>query len=269
MKYTVPITWSQLLKLCKKMQADGIIPFSAVNDGGWPQMGMFDMLNQRINGYDFHISLLQGREDWTGPKVVNVFTQWRSLLKYYQPNANQRRWEDGADALAQKQTGMFLVGTWVTSHFEADSTSADQAVLNDLDFFAFPAINPSFAQEAVEAPIDGFLLAKNPKNPEGAKALLSGLASRSAIDAFRQYDPTVIATNSFADPTTYTYIQKKSAILVSNAKYVSQFLDRDTDPDFASKVLGSAMKDFFDGKPLKPILAMVEEQKATYTFYLR
>ena len=39
-----------------QMQTDGITPLAAANGGSWPQMGMFDMLNMRINGYDFHVS---------------------------------------------------------------------------------------------------------------------------------------------------------------------------------------------------------------------
>ena len=36
--YEVPTTWDDLLALCEKMTADGITPFSAANDGGWPQI---------------------------------------------------------------------------------------------------------------------------------------------------------------------------------------------------------------------------------------
>ena len=56
------------------MQTDGVTPFAAANDGNWPQMGMFDMLNMRINGYDFHVSLMGGQESWTDDRVKEVFT---------------------------------------------------------------------------------------------------------------------------------------------------------------------------------------------------
>ena len=62
--HAVPTTWDELIALADQMKADGIVPFSFGNDGKWPAMGMFDMLNLRINGYDFHISLMAGEEDW-------------------------------------------------------------------------------------------------------------------------------------------------------------------------------------------------------------
>ena len=47
---------------------------------------------------------------------------------------------------------------------------AQQDIIDDIDFFAFPAINDEHGQDAVEAPIDGFMMAAEPANEEGAKA---------------------------------------------------------------------------------------------------
>ena len=70
-----------------------------------------------------------------------------------------------------------------------------------------------------------------------------------------------------AKPTATSPLQKKSAELVGAAKYIAQFLDRDTDPDFASKVVGKALQDFLsDPTKIDTILATIEEQKQTYTF---
>ena len=45
---------------------------------GWPAMGTFDILNMRMNGYDFHVGLMEGREKWTDPRVKTVFETWRT-----------------------------------------------------------------------------------------------------------------------------------------------------------------------------------------------
>ena len=41
------------------MQADGLVPFAYANDGKWPVQGTFDILNMRLNGYQFHVDLLE------------------------------------------------------------------------------------------------------------------------------------------------------------------------------------------------------------------
>jgi multiple sugar transport system substrate-binding protein len=264
--YEIPADWTALLALCAKMKADGITPFSAANDGGWPQMGMFDMINMRTNGYDFHVSLMGGKESWTDPKVAKVFENWKTILDFYQPDANSRKWEDGAAAWGKKETGMYLIGTFLASQFDPTKDPKAQEILDDMDFFAFPAIDPAYGQDAVEAPIDGFMLAKSPKNEAGAKAFLAALGGAAAIDGYLSVDPSVVAANAKANTSGYNALQKKSAELVGSAKYISQFLDRDTDPDFASKVVGVAIKDFLSGKDVAGILKTVEEQKATYKF---
>ena len=265
--YEIPKTWDELIALCDKMKADGITPFAGANDGGWPQMGMFDMLNMRTNGYDFHISLMGGKESWTDDKVKKVFESWTTLLGYYQPDANGRTWQDAATAFGKKETGMYLLGTFVTSNFDPATDPTAQETIDDIDFFAFPEIDPQYGQDAVEAPIDGFMLAKSPKNPDGAKALLAGLGGAAAIDAYIAVNPAVVAANSKANTAGYNALQQKSAELVGAAKFISQFLDRDTDPDFASNVVGKGFSDFIaDPTQVDTVLSTIEEQKQTYTF---
>lgn len=262
--YEVPTTWDELLALCERMAADGITPFAAANDGGWPQMGMFDMINLRTNGYDFHVSLMGGKESWTDDRVKQIFTNWSTILDYYQPDVNGRTWQDAATALGNNEAGMYLLGTFLTSNFDGET---QQDIIDDIDFFAFPAIDPAHGQDAVEAPIDGFMMAASPANADGAKALLTALGQAAAVDAFIAVDPSVVAANSKANTSSYNALQQKSAELVGSAKYIAQFLDRDTDPDFASQVVGKGLSDFLaDPSQIDTILATIEEQKQTYTF---
>ena len=262
--YSIPTTWDEFKALCDTMTADGITPLCAANDGRWPQMGMFDMINMRVNGYDYHVSLMGGNEDWESAEVKDVFATWEEILPYYQPDPNGRTWEDAASALGDKSAGMYLLGTFITSSFDSE-TQAD--IIDDIDFFLFPEVDPAHGQNAIEAPIDGFMMAADPANEESAKALLGGLGSADAVDAYIAVDPSVVAANSNADTSGYNALQKKSAEAVGSAKYIAQFLDRDTDPDFAANVVGVGIADFLATPGnIDTILADIEAKKQTYTF---
>ena len=74
--YTEPKNKDEWLTLCERIQGDGLTPMAFANKGGWESMGTFDMMNLRVNGYDFHISLMAGDEAWDGAQVKNVFKAW-------------------------------------------------------------------------------------------------------------------------------------------------------------------------------------------------
>jgi multiple sugar transport system substrate-binding protein len=255
--YTIPKTLDEFKALAAKMKTDGLAPIAFADKDGWPAMGTFDYINLRTNGYDFHVSLMAGKESWTDPKVKAVFDTWRGLLPYHQEGALGRTWQEAAQSVAQKKSGMYLLGMFVAQQFQG----ADAA---DLDFFPFPTINEQYGQDTVEAPIDGFMISKKVKNEAGAKDLLKYLASADAQLEYLKSDPSNVATNKSADTSSYNALQKKAVELVGGAKSISQFLDRDTRPDFASTVMIPALQTFLN-KPddVDGLLKSIESQKKT------
>jgi len=255
--YTIPKTWDQLIALCKKMKADGLTPIAFTDKDGWPAMGTFDILNMRINGYDFHIRLMAGKERWDGPQVKKVFNTWREILPYTSDGALGLTWQEGAQQLLNKEAGMYMLGTFVGQQF----TGADA---KDLDFFAFPEINPEFGTDSIDAPIDGFMMSKSPKNRAGGVKLLEYMASAAAQEKYLANDPNNIAASSKASDAKYNALQKKSAELIGASKHIAQFLDRDTRPDFASTVMIPALQDFIKNpKDIDGLCKSLEQQAKT------
>ena len=254
--YTVPKTLDELKALSAKMQKDGLVPFSMADKDGWEAMGIFDILNLRSNGYDYHKSLMAGKEDWTNEKVAKVFDTWKGLLPFHQPDALGRTWQEAAQSLQKGKTGMYYLGTFAAQQF------AKGAEQEDLGFFNFPEIDSAIGADVIEAPTDGFMMSKRPKNEAGAKKWLSYLGSGAAQDILVQADPSVIATSGKADTAKYTSLQKQSLELVKSAKNVAQFLDRDSRPDFASTVMGPSIQGFLKNPgDTTSILKKIEEQK--------
>jgi len=255
--YQPATTLDELVALAKQMQGDKLTPIAFADKDGWPAMGTFDYLNMRINGYDFHISLMGGNESWTDPKVAKVFDTWRELLPYHQQGSLGRTWQEAGQALQQKKAGMYLLGMFVGQQFpEADR--------DDLDFFAFPEIDPAIGTDSVEAPIDGFMLAKSPREEANAKQLLEYLAGTEAVGTYLKSDPNNIAANTKADTSSYSALQKKAVELIGSAAHISQFLDRDTRPDFASTVMIPSLQEFIrNPNDVAGLTKKIEDQKKT------
>ncbi|MCA2226840.1 ABC transporter substrate-binding protein [Nonomuraea aurantiaca] len=254
--YEPPKTLDEFTALAKKMKADGLIPIGFADKDGWPAMGTFDIINMRTNGYDFHISLMGGKESWTDPRVKQVFDTWRGLMEYHQPAALGRTWQEAGQALQQKKTGMYLLGMFVAQQFPENER-------DDIDFFTFPEINPTYGTDSIDAPIDGYMISGKAKNVDGAKAVLKHLAQGASQNIATKLDPGTLAASSKADTSGYSTLQKRGAELVSKATHLAQFLDRDTRPDFASTVMIPSLQSFV-GKPneIDSLLSSIEKQKS-------
>jgi multiple sugar transport system substrate-binding protein len=253
-EWAPPTSYDELKTLATNMQAKGIVPFSFGNDGRWPAMGTFDQLNFRMNGYQFHMDLMAGKESWTDDKVKNVFKEWESLLPFHQENPNGRTWEEAGNALVNKKCGMMTIGNFVGQLFPNGDAS-------DLDFFPWPEMNQEYGTKTIEAPIDGWMMAEAPKNPDAAKELLLYIGSADGQTVYLSKDPSVIGASLKVDTSLYTPLQQKVLKAVSAAETVTQFLDRDTSPEFASNVAGQAFADFVsDPSKIDSILEDMQTQ---------
>ena len=254
--YAEPKTLDEFKALGVQMKKDGLVPIAFGDKDGWPAMGTFDQLNLRVNGYQFHVDLMAGKEAWNGDKVKKVFDTWAGLLDIHQADSLGRTWQEAAQALQKKQAGTYLLGSFVAQQFVK---GAEQ---EDLTFFNFPEVDSNIGADAIEAPIDGYMMAKRPKNEAGAKKLLGYVGSADAQNIVVKADPSVIATNDKADQAAYTSLQKKSVEFVAQAKSIAQFMDRDTRPDFASTVMIPAIQSFIKNpKDIDGLCNSIENQK--------
>jgi multiple sugar transport system substrate-binding protein len=254
--YSIPTTWDELITLSKKMQKDGLIPFAFADKDLWPALGTFDILNLRINGYDYHINLMHNKASWTDPQVTAVFDQWRELMPYVQTGANGRLWQDGSKALESKQAGMIFQGTnQIAANYVSDNKN-----LSDLSFFQYPAINPAYGQDYMDAPMDGFILPAKAKNKDAAKQVLEYIATGPAESKYLKYDEWDVGLVKGLQVPSYNSIQTTSVQAISTQKAVSQFGDRDTAPPMAAAA-ETAIQQFI-GSPTTSTIKSIQSSLA-------
>jgi len=235
--YEIPAKFDDLVALAKKMQADGLTPIAFADKDGWPAMGTFDYINMRTNGYKFHMDLTAHKESWDQKKVKDVFDNWKQLLPYQSPDALGLTWQEGAQALGAGKAGMYLLGSFVTQQF------TDPAVLADIDFFPFPEIAVE-GTDSVEAPIDGLMLTKKGGDNQAARDFLAFMGSPAGQEAYFSVDTSNLMTVKGADTSKYSDFNKKLAGVISDAKHISQFFDRDALPAMANNVMIPALQGF-------------------------
>jgi multiple sugar transport system substrate-binding protein len=220
------------MKLLEGTKKKGLVGYALGDKGGWEAMGTFDVINARLNGYNYHIDLLNGRAKWTDEKTINVFKQMGMLIPYMNKNVLDISWEGMRDLLLQKKCGAMLMGSWFANDFKAQS----QADYDDLWLVPFPEINPEFGRDSIDAPLDGICVAANGANPEGGAALAEFWGSEEGMNAAIGAGSTDLYCNTRLDTSEYDAFNKQKLAVVAEAKNIMFFLDRDTRNDFATTV---------------------------------
>ncbi|HYS40922.1 MAG TPA: extracellular solute-binding protein [Pseudonocardiaceae bacterium] len=232
-------TWDEFVTLCRTLKAKGVAPIGMGAGGNtpWVASAWFDYLDIRINGAQYHRDLLAGKRAFTDPQVRNVFARWQQVLPYFDQQSTAIPFQDATTSLLQSRTGMMLIGT-----FFADAAPKD--VLDDIDFFQFPIIDPAMPV-VEEGPTDGFFASKRSGHVTGTKDFLTYMATAPAQELYvKSSSGTVIPANPDAKDSGTALVAKGKAMLAKAAD-LTQFFNRDSS-DALQPTADAALTQFFD-----------------------
>ena len=246
-----PETWEEFLAVNETLKENGYTPLAIGTKYRWTAAAWFDYLNMRINGPQFHIDLMLGKESYDDPRVAEVFEYWRVLLDngYFLEDAAAYSWSEALEPFIAGEAAMYLMGDFIRD-------SLPDEVEADLDFFRFPIIDPSMPI-GEDAPTDGYFLSANAANPEAAKAFLAYLGSVE-VQTYNAETLGRLPTNSGVDRSLFTESQQKGMALIDGADFVAQFYDRDTTPEMADEGMNAFMAFWDDPDSIETLLADLE-----------
>lgn len=256
---TPPETWDEFLGACDALNAAGIAPITIGTRYPWTAAAWFDYINMRTNGPQFHIDLMLLKESYEDERVRQTFAHWQELLdhKCFIEDPAAYTWQEGLNFMADGSAAMYLMGQFINDEVKANH--ADSGLAEDLDFFRFPIINPD-VPIGEDAPTDGFFIAANARNPEGADAFLAFLGSQEvqqlAFDEMGRLPTRTDVDISGADAAT-----QKGIGLIQSADYVAQFYDRDTTPEMAESGMDGFIRFWEDPSSLDQILQDIEADR--------
>jgi multiple sugar transport system substrate-binding protein len=216
-----PKNWKQFLAACKTLKKNKIIPITIGTKYLWTAAGVFDYLNLRVNGYDFHNDLTAGKVKYTDPKMQVVFDRWDELVKpgYFIKNHAALSWQDAIAPMVQGKAAMYVMGNFLVSELRSAGLKDDQ-----IGFFEFPEITPGIPK-AVEAPTETFHIPSKAKNKKDARVFLAFLAQPKVQTAWSKIT-SQLPVNKYAKIPNDKFLQAGFKIL-NEAHGISQFYDRD------------------------------------------
>ena len=224
----VPETWDQFLENCARFKEAGIDCVTTGSKALWPVAGIFDYLNLRTNGYDFHMQLANGEVPWTDDRVKATFAEWAKLVEpgYVTQNHTALDWQDAASLLVQGKAANYVMGNFAVAVFKEGGMTNDT-----LGFMPFPTINPDVPR-AEDAPTDTVHIPSGAQNVEGAKAFLAHLAT-APVQTDLNAALGQLPVNSESEVGDDPFLQQGFELLSTTPGGIAQFFDRDAPAEMA------------------------------------
>jgi multiple sugar transport system substrate-binding protein/raffinose/stachyose/melibiose transport system substrate-binding protein len=251
-----PETWEEFLAVCETLKENGVTPITIGTKFRWTAAAWFDYLNMRVNGPEFHINLMLGKESYDDPRVLKVFTDyWTPLIEngYFIDDPAAYTWQEALNFLSNGDAAMYLMGDFLRDVYPEEE--ADK-----IGFFRFPIIDPS-VPIGEDAPTDGYFIAANAQHPENAKRFLAYLGSKEGQQFFADFLGR-LPTNMEVDTSGFTDMQQQGLELIQGADFVAQFYDRDTTPEMADEGMNGMMQYWDNPDEIEDILAYLETVRA-------
>ncbi|UWR24472.1 ABC transporter substrate-binding protein [Sulfitobacter sp. S190] len=224
----VPTNWEEFIAAGETLKAAGITPITIGTKYLWTAGGVFDYLNLRTNGYDFHMALTKGEVEWTDDRVKATMANWKELVdkEFFLENHAAFSWQEALAPMVQGDAAMYVMGNFAVAPLREAGLTDDQ-----LGFFQFPMINPDVPM-AEEAPTDTIHIPANAKNKENAKKFLAYVA-RAEVQT--QINETLgqLPINSGSSVGDDKFLQAGYEMLSNTDGGIAQFFDRDAPAEMA------------------------------------
>jgi len=226
----VPTTWDEFLSACEILKGFGITPITIGSKYLWTTAGVFDYLNLRTNGYEFHMDLTLGKVPYTDPRVQAVFDKWDDLTKpgYFLENHAALSWQEALAPMVNGDAAMYVMGNFAVAPLKEAGLTDDT-----LGFFQFPEITPGIPM-AEEAPTDTVHIPALAKNKTDAKRFLIFM-SRADVQEEVNKILGQLPINSKAGVKQGDPFLAAGLDMLNNAYAMAQFYDRDAPAEMASE----------------------------------
>ena len=252
----VPTTWDEFLAAGKTLNANGVTPITIGTKYLWTAGGVFDYLNLRTNGYDFHMALTKGEVSWEDERVRATMANWKTLLDndFFIENHAALSWQDALAPMVKGEAAMYVMGNFAVAPLREAGLSDDQ-----LGYFQFPVIDASIPL-AEEAPTDTIHIPANAKNKEDAKRFLAFLAQ---ADTQTKINATLgqLPINKNSSVSDDKFLQAGLKMLSSTTGGIAQFFDRDAPAEMAKAGMEGFQEFMVKPDRLDKILARLEKTR--------
>ena len=248
-----PQRWEDLLQACAKLKQAGVAPIVIGSRDLWPTAGWFDYIDLRINGYEFHRRLMDGKVPFTEPRVRAVFAKWRELLDagcFVEKHASLS-WQESQALLYQGSGAMMLIGNFIVPNFPPD-------IRDKMEFAPFPVIDESVGRFE-EAPMNSLHIPARARNKDDARKFLAYVLRPDVQEKINAAMLTIPVSRKAAVADDRFLLKGRELLL--SAEGLMQYFDRETSEDLATVAMKGFQEFMIDPDRLDAVIDMIERAR--------
>ena len=175
--WEIPVTWTEFISLCEKIQADGVQPLFLGYKDTWTCLAPWNALAVGMTDPDTCNQVNLGNTSFTAA-YREVAEKMKVLLNYAEPNPYAYGYNDACTAFAKGQTAMYPIGSYAIPQIKSVNPTMN------IDSFTFPA-NESEEDNVLNSGIDlQFCVMKNCENKEAVYEVLRFLYEDETIQIY-------------------------------------------------------------------------------------
>ena len=228
---SIPTSWDEMMNACEVLSEAGFIPF-VISVVGWnaPVARWFSIINLRLNGHEFHESVMRGEVSYTDSRIREVFEHWSEMFAHncFAEDSAKSSYGNAIQELLQGQGAMYNLGEWI---FEFIAPFYQP----NYDFFAFPGLNPNVEQAEI-VHIYGAFMFTDTDNREASVDFLKFLGSEES-QSMNAIGVNRLMGDQRVNPRFYGEIYNKGLAFISDVKHLVPLFELNTNPDFAEPAL--------------------------------
>jgi raffinose/stachyose/melibiose transport system substrate-binding protein len=136
----VPGTWDELVSAAAKLEAEGVQPFSASGQQGWPLTRMISGYLYRSLGPDALQAVADGKAKLTDPEYVKAAEEVAELGEkgYFGKGVGSIDYDTAMNQFLSGDAAMFYMGSWALANI-ADAKQ-NKVGAENVGFMPFPAV---------------------------------------------------------------------------------------------------------------------------------
>ncbi|MEV6264252.1 extracellular solute-binding protein [Streptomyces sp. NPDC051784] len=136
-----PTTWDELVSASAKLEAEGVQPFSASGQQGWPLTRLISGYLYRSLGPDALQKVADGKAKLTDPEYVKAAEEVAALGKkgYFGKGVGSIDYDTAMNQFLAGKAAMFYMGSWALANISDEKQNKVGA--ENVGFMPFPAVS--------------------------------------------------------------------------------------------------------------------------------